>query len=168
MGRNIDILIPERFRKNHNNALFDYSANVKIQSLNAGSDLLALRKDRSEIPVEVNLSPFESNGIKYISIAVRDVSERRKANIALKISEKRNRIFIEQSPNAIAMYDTDMRMMAASKKWISDYKLEGKEIIGHTHYEIFPEIGEDWKKIDRKSTRLNSSHLDLSRMPSSA
>ncbi len=136
MGQNINMLVPERFRKNLNEG-----------SIHAEKNLFALRKDGLEIPVEVNLSPFEENGIQYISASIRDVSESRKIMSALKTSEKRNRIFIEQCPNAIAMYDKDMKLMAASKKWISDYKIGDREIIGRTHYEIFPEIGEDWKKI---------------------
>lgn len=147
IGRDFNILVPERFRKNSLDGLYDYSISTVIESGNSGRGLFALGKDGLEIPVEVNLSPFEENGIQYISAAIRDVSERRKIDSALKISEERNRIFIEQSPNAIAMYDTEMRLMAVSKKWISDYKLEDREIIGLTHYEIFPEIGEDWKKI---------------------
>lgn len=59
-------------------------------------------------------------------------------------------IFVNQAPNAIAMLDTEMRYLAASQKWIRDYGLQGKEIIGKSHYEIFPEIGEDWKQIHRE------------------
>lgn len=61
-----------------------------------------------------------------------------------------NQIFVTQSPGAVAMLDTEMRYIAASQKWISDYGLKDKEIIGRSHYEIFPEIGEDWKQIHRE------------------
>lgn len=61
-----------------------------------------------------------------------------------------NQIFVTQSPGAVAMLDTEMRYIAASQKWMSDYGLTGKEIIGRSHYEIFPEIGEDWKQIHRE------------------
>ncbi len=61
-----------------------------------------------------------------------------------------NRIFVNQSPNAIAMFDTNMRYIAASEKWVTDYGLTGREIIGVSHYDIFPEIGEDWKQHHRE------------------
>lgn len=61
-----------------------------------------------------------------------------------------NKIFVDQSPNAIAMFDSNMRYLAASQKWIEDYKLKGLELLGKSHYEIFPEIGDDWKQIHQE------------------
>ncbi len=65
----------------------------------------------------------------------------------LRESNERNRIFVEMAPSAIAMFDTEMRYIAASQEWIRDYGLKGKQIIGRSHYEIFPEISEEWKQI---------------------
>lgn len=71
-------------------------------------------------------------------------------NAELKRSNERNRIFVSQAPNAIAMFDPDMCYLAASEQWYRDYGLLGKDIIGKSHYDIFPEIGEDWKTIHRQ------------------
>ncbi len=68
----------------------------------------------------------------------------------LKKSNQRNQIFVNEAPTAIAMFDTNMCYVAASQKWLNDYGLQGRDIIGKSHYEIFPEIGEDWKQIHRK------------------
>ena len=68
----------------------------------------------------------------------------------LEAKEKYHKIFIEQAPTAIAMLDNDMKYMAVSKRWISDYKMEGQEIIGKSHYDLFPEIGDDWKANHQK------------------
>ncbi|MDQ7948570.1 MAG: PAS domain S-box protein [Pedobacter sp.] len=53
------------------------------------------------------------------------------------------------SPMPTALVDTQMRYLAVSEKWISFYRLEGLELIGKSHYDIFPEIGERWKKVHR-------------------
>jgi PAS domain S-box-containing protein len=61
-----------------------------------------------------------------------------------------NRIFLEQSPNAIAMFDRQMRYIACSRKWREDYDLIGMDIIGKSYYTVFPEITEDWKLIHQQ------------------
>lgn len=61
-----------------------------------------------------------------------------------------NKSFIEQTPTAIAMFDNQLNYIACSEKWLIEYGLEGQEIIGKSHYEIFPEINEDWKKTHQR------------------
>ena len=51
------------------------------------------------------------------------------------------------------MLDNNMKYMAVSQRWIKDYKMEGQEIIGRSHYDIFPEIGEDWKANHQKGLK---------------
>ncbi|WP_159017727.1 PAS domain S-box protein [Algibacter sp. L3A6] len=79
-----------------------------------------------------------------------NLSELTKLKTDLELKDANNRIFIEQAPTAIAMLDTNMCYLAASKKWISDYKMEDEEIIGRCHYDLFPEIGDDWKANHQK------------------
>ncbi|MGB0175582.1 MAG: PAS domain-containing sensor histidine kinase [Owenweeksia sp.] len=78
-----------------------------------------------------------------------DIHKTKTAELALKQSLETNRIFVEQSPSAIAMFDTEMRYLAASQQWVEDYSLQDVEIIGRSHYEVFPEIGDDWKQIHK-------------------
>lgn len=58
--------------------------------------------------------------------------------------------FLAASPAALAVVDKQMRYLAVSDKWIHDYNLTGEELIGKSHYEIFPEIGPEWKKIHQE------------------
>ena len=68
----------------------------------------------------------------------------------LKLKEEYNKIFIDMAPNAMAMFDTDMRFLAASDRWKSDYNLTDQEIIGKSLYEVFPKIDEHWKRIHQE------------------
>ncbi|MEQ8414357.1 MAG: PAS domain S-box protein [Imperialibacter sp.] len=86
-------------------------------------------------------NPFRIAGTHW------DITEQKLFEISLEESEKRNRVFIEQAPSAIAMFDTEMRYLAASEKWKEDYGIKDKQILGVSHYDIFPEIGDEWKKI---------------------
>ncbi|MEP7259076.1 MAG: PAS domain S-box protein [Flavitalea sp.] len=70
------------------------------------------------------------------------------------------KVFIEQAPNAIAMFNLDMKYIMTSRQWLIDYHLTDKEIIGKSHYEIFPEIGDDWKKIHQDCLQGSNNKCD--------
>ena len=58
--------------------------------------------------------------------------------------------FVGECPSAIAMFDRQMRYMAASERWKSDYNLH-QDLIGRCHYDVSPEITDDWKAIHRRA-----------------
>ncbi|MFD1096167.1 PAS domain S-box protein [Salegentibacter chungangensis] len=66
---------------------------------------------------------------------------------------ERNKLFIDQAPTAIAMFDTQMRYLAVSNRWLMESNITEKEIIGKSHYEINPDLPEKWKEIHRKSLK---------------
>jgi PAS domain S-box-containing protein len=75
-----------------------------------------------------------------------DIQNAWEAKAALKESEERLMLFIEYSPAAIAMLDRDMCYLAVSKRWMQDYGLGNRDIIGLSHYEVFPEIPPGWRE----------------------
>lgn len=80
-------------------------------------------------------------------VVVEEITERKLAEATLRESEERLRIFIENAPAAIAQFDREMRYMAASHRWMQDYGLTGKDIIGRSHYEFFPDLPDAWKEV---------------------
>ncbi|MFN4895777.1 MAG: ATP-binding protein [Pseudomonadota bacterium] len=58
--------------------------------------------------------------------------------------------FIGQAPAAMAMFDREMRYIAASRRWLSDFNIGIDDVCGRSHYEIFPEIPERWKLVHQR------------------
>ena len=59
-------------------------------------------------------------------------------------------LFVAYAPAAIAMFDREMNYLAVSQRFLSDYHISGQNIIGRSHYDVFPEISETWKAIHRR------------------
>lgn len=65
-------------------------------------------------------------------------------------NEELLRLFVDEAPVAIAMFDRDMRYIAASRRWKSDYGLDGSPLRGRSHYEVFPDLPEHFRARHRQ------------------
>lgn len=82
---------------------------------------------------------------------IQDITERKRAEAELHESRELLQLFIQHAPAALAMFDREMRYLAASRRWIEMHGLGGTDLIGLSHYEALPEVPEDWRAAHRRA-----------------
>jgi two-component system, sensor histidine kinase and response regulator len=92
LGMPVEQLVPERFRHGHSLLRSTYAAAPAARSMGTGRDLFALRKDGSEVPVEIGLSPNPTSQGDFVCATVIDLSERKRAEeLRLQTANERGR-----------------------------------------------------------------------------
>ncbi len=84
IGKNVEALVPERLQAVHQHHRNEYVDRPKVRPMGAGLQLYGRRKDGSEFPVEISLSPLEIDSERVVTATVRDVTERKLAEEELK------------------------------------------------------------------------------------
>jgi PAS domain S-box-containing protein len=87
------------------------------------------------------------------AVFMMDLTDLRRLDARLAESEARLRLFVDRAPAAIAMFDTGMRYLAVSQRFMTDYALTGEtaqSLLGRSHYEIFSDISDKWRAVHRR------------------
>lgn len=108
------------------------------------------KKNGEEMIMEITSHKIDYNNRKAILSLANDVTNQVKAEAKLREREAQLDLFIEHSPASLAMFNNEMHYITTSHRWIEDYNLSGQDIIGKSHYEVFPEIGQEWRDIHQR------------------
>ena len=132
VGKSIDRLVPARFRGQHPEYRKGFAADATRRSMGMGRDLYALRKDGSEVPVEIGLSPFETDGGTFTVAAVTDISERKRSEQALTEQAR----LLDLTHDAIVVRDLSDRIVYWNRGAEEIYGWPQAEVLGKVTHDL--------------------------------
>ena len=134
VGKPVEILLPERYQEGHVNHRAGYSSDPHLRLMGIDLELFGRRKDGSEFPVDVMLSPLQKDSGLLVLAAVRDVTHRKMVEEALRTSEERFKVALKNSPITVFHQDLDLKYT-----WIhnSSSRLPDGDVIGKTDFDLF-------------------------------
>lgn len=152
IGESIEILVPERFRHSHPDLRTEYSKSPRVRPMGAGLGLFGRRKDGREFPADIMLGPVETAEGQMVLTVVRDLTEKREAEEALRKSELQKR-YLEEELNTDAKFDEIIGESVGLKRVLKHVETvsttdvtvlilgetgTGKEVIARAIHELSP------------------------------
>jgi PAS domain S-box-containing protein len=154
----IEILVPERFRARHAAHRAGYFGDAR--PMGGGLDLFGRRKDGSEFPAEIHLSPMDTEDGRLITAAIRDMTERKKA-------EEMFRSLLESAPDAMVIVDATGRIVLVNAQTEALFGYGRGELLERPVEVLIPErmrghhAGHRHGYFSQPVTRAMGSHLEL-------
>ncbi|MCE5213954.1 MAG: PAS domain S-box protein, partial [Methanobacterium sp.] len=135
IGKPLTILMPERFKKNYLDELNKFKRSGEHRLIGRTVVTTGLKKDGLEFPFEMSLSAWKSREKIYFTSIIRDITERKKAEEALKNSESFLNNIIDQSPHPMWISDSEGYLIRINQACLDLLNISTEEVMGK--YNIF-------------------------------
>ncbi|MCR9115432.1 MAG: PAS domain S-box protein [bacterium] len=132
LGGPIETLVPRPFRAEHPKKVAEFVASASVRPMAAGLELHAEHKSGSVFPVEISLSPVQSEQGMLISCAVRDVTNQKK-------EQQKLQGILDASPDAMVIADSDRRIVLVNIQTERLFEYDRKELVGQLIEVLIPE-----------------------------
>lgn len=132
LGKLVELLLPGRYRGGHVAHRSGYFAQPRTRSMGAGLELHALRKDSTEFPVEISLSPLQTDEGTLVMSAIRDISEQKRA-------EQKFRGLLESAPDAMVIANSAGVIVLVNAQTEQLFGYPREELLGKRIEILIPE-----------------------------
>ncbi len=123
LGQPIEMLIPKRFSGAHPGHRLSFFKHPSARAMGVGRDLYGLRKDGSEVPIEIGLNPIETGEGAFVLASVIDITERKRA-------EQQFKQLIERAPNGMVMVNQNGRITLVNAQIEKSFGYDRSELLG--------------------------------------
>lgn len=132
LGKSIDLLVPLRYRTQHPASRRAYTQSPEARKMGVGRDLYGVRKDGSEVPVEIGLNPIDTKDGQVVLATVVDISARKRA-------EQRFQAAFESCPSGMIMTDDAGKTLLVNRETERLFGYGRQELIGQLVDVLVPE-----------------------------
>ena len=132
LSMRVEHLIPERFRPSHEGFRNGFFGNPHTRSMGAGRDLYGLRKDGTEVPIEIGLNPLVNDDGAHVLASIIDITERKR-------SEERLLQVVEAAPNAMIMVNEAGSIVLVNSQTETSFGYSRGELLGMQIEDLIPE-----------------------------
>ena len=136
VGKNIKILMPEPHAGQHDGYLARYIRTGEARVIGRLRELSGLRKDGTELPIEINVTEIRLGGARHFIGIVRDITQRKIAERSLRESEEKLRVIADSLPALVSYVDANQVYQFVNSTYEKWFGLTREDILGRTIREV--------------------------------